>query len=1035
MARCSSRSTRTIARRRTRSRRSTSRSAAGTTSRSSTPRAASGTSSSASSSSRRPRRRTPSAKISPPLQDRRALGDEEAEARSRGEGVREGPRARRRQPPGGRSAHPDLRGGEQRQGARRTPSRSSSDTSKIRRPSSSSTARWRPSTRARSGPAEGVRPLPGRRSSSAPGDARTSEDLERAAKVTGRWDEVVAAYRAGDRAGGRDGDRDARHRAAPAPRARSRRERAEDRRGARRIPRRLRGRRRERRGDRRARAALPPDVALRRAPRHLREEARSLDDCRTRRRRSTHEIAKLYENEIKDVDRRDRHVRASARRRARATRRRWPRSTCSTAVSGDGSPTSRSCVGGSSSTSARRSSSISSSASARPSRSTSPMPAGALENYREILFVDPRHEGARAALEAMLEGRPARGGGVDPRVHLRGARRLAEAHPRARDPQPARRPTSRSASRSKRKAARDQRRARERRRARVRRPRLGAARRSRPRRDARRDRAHRRRFRRPGRARRALRRTRREPDRRGARARLLDAHRRHRRPPRRGRRGRAGVLQGARASTRQTPRRSPRSSSSSPGPQRWTGSHRRRRAPHRAGERRPRARGALRHAWRRSTTSGSGVPRTRSRRTRRCSSSSRRATRALRALDALFTRQKMWSELAENLEAQLALAADDEAQLALMLRLAALRESEMGLVDVAIEGYRQVLERDADERPGPRRARAPRPRREVRARDRRPPRAALPARSATGRSSSARTKCRSGEAKTSTRRVELLHQIAQLYEDAAGDLSAGVRHARSRAEGRPGERGDAGSSSIASPAPPVASTTSRSVFEDARRRDRRSDARQRALHDERPRLRERISATSTRRSPFTGKVLEIDPLNLAAAESLERLFRASSGTPELSIILQRKSEILEEPASKKDALFQAALIEEDVLESPRGGDRRLQQGPRDRRRRPARDRRAHRALPRSVALARPPRGLREEGRSRRRRRGEEAHLLPGRRRLRARARRRAVAPSTRTRRSSSSIRTTSRRSRASTCSTSAPRTGPSSSSCSRARAR
>ena len=37
--------------------------------------------------------------------------------------------------------------------------------------------------------------------------------------------------------------------------------------------------------------------------------------------------------------------------------------------------------------------------------------AGALENYREILFVDPTHEGARAALEAMLEGDLRVGGG------------------------------------------------------------------------------------------------------------------------------------------------------------------------------------------------------------------------------------------------------------------------------------------------------------------------------------------------------------------------------------------------------------------------------------------------------------------------------------------------------------------------------------------------------------------------------------------------------------------------------------------------
>jgi tetratricopeptide (TPR) repeat protein len=64
------------------------------------------------------------------------------------------------------------------------------------------------------------------------------------------------------------------------------------------------------------------------------------------------------------------------------------------------------------------------------------------------------------------------------------------------------------------------------------------------------------------------------------------------------------------------------------------------------------------------------------------------------------------------------------------------------------------------------------------------------------------------------------------------------------------------------------------------------------------------------------KVLEIDPTNLGAAESLERLFRTTERYKDLSTILQRKSEILEEPAEKKDALFQAASIEEDVLNSP-----------------------------------------------------------------------------------------------------------------------
>src|SRR5690606_33955987 len=69
---------------------------------------------------------------------------------------------------------------------------------------------------------------------------------------------------------------------------------------------------------------------------------------------------------------------------------------------------------------------------------------------------------------------------------------------------------------------------------------------------------------------------------------------------------------------------------------------------------------------------------------------------ALTALDGLFTRLGMWGELAENLEIQLGLADTDEGQIALMLRLAALREREMGQVEAAIEGYRQVLDRDPE---------------------------------------------------------------------------------------------------------------------------------------------------------------------------------------------------------------------------------------------------------------------------------------------------------------------------------------------------
>ena len=82
---------------------------------------------------------------------------------------------------------------------------------------------------------------------------------------------------------------------------------------------------------------------------------------------------------------------------------------------------------------------------------------------------------------------------------------------------------------------------------------------------------------------------------------------------------------------------------------------------------------------------------------------------ALGALESLFTRQRMWSELAENLETRLGLAESEEEQIRLMLRLASLREKEMGYPDNAIEGYRQVLERDSTNRDGLGGPRTPRP--------------------------------------------------------------------------------------------------------------------------------------------------------------------------------------------------------------------------------------------------------------------------------------------------------------------------------------
>ena len=289
------------------------------------------------------------------------------------------------------------------------------------------------------------------------------------------------------------------------------------------------------------------------------------------------------------------------------------------------------------------------------------------------------------------------------------------------------------------------------------------------------------------------------------------------------------------------------------------------------------------------------------------------SARALGALDALLVRQKMWPELAENLEAQLALTADDGAQLSLMLRLAALRETEMNQVETAIEGYRSVLDRD------PSNAQAL---------------AALERLGTIAEHELAIAdlleplyrhlgdyvkligvhEVQVRRADDVTRRVELLHQIAQLYEDAASDHNqAFATYARALKE-------DPGNEQTQQQLERVARATSRftdlaHVYEElsASLDDKELAS---ALCAMSARVYEQdINDQDTAITRYR-RVLEIDARNLAAAESLERLFRTAGKYAELSQILQTKAEILEEPHDKKEALFQAAAIEEDMLERP-----------------------------------------------------------------------------------------------------------------------
>jgi golgin subfamily B member 1 len=284
---------------------------------------------------------------------------------------------------------------------------------------------------------------------------------------------------------------------------------------------------------------------------------------------------------------------------------------------------------------------------------------------------------------------------------------------------------------------------------------------------------------------------------------------------------------------------------------------------------------------------------------------------ALSALDGLFTRQGMWEDLADNLEKQLQLAVDEQEQIRLMLRLAALRESKMRMVEPAIDIYHQVLERE----PGSAEALAAlerlgaSPEHELAIAEILEP---LYRQSGDFQKLIGVHEVQVRRSDDVNRKVELLHQIAILYEDAGGDLnSAFDTYARALSQDPSSESTQEGLDRLARATGRFADLAR--VFETLAGVQQDAELAS-TLFTMSARVYEADLGDVESAVRHYRKVLEIDPRNLAAAESLDRIFRAAERYQELSQILQQKADILDDTNEKKSALFQAASIEEDVLE-------------------------------------------------------------------------------------------------------------------------
>ncbi len=285
--------------------------------------------------------------------------------------------------------------------------------------------------------------------------------------------------------------------------------------------------------------------------------------------------------------------------------------------------------------------------------------------------------------------------------------------------------------------------------------------------------------------------------------------------------------------------------------------------------------------------------------------------RALEALDVLFARLERWNDLADHLQVRMDATSDPDAQTALMLRLAQLREERMNQVETAVDIYRQVLERDAQNADA------------LSALERlveQPQHAVVvaeilePVYRAAGAYERlvATHEIQVRYAPDTARKVTLLHGIAELQETAL-DNPAAAFYTLSRAlqEDPSSEETVAALERLARGLGVFAELAK--VYE-ARIPTAATTELKLAVHQRAAVVHEEQLNNPAGAIAHYCAMMELDPANLAAATSLERLYQLGEQWEPLASIYMVKSGLLDDPEERKAYLFRATEIYESVLE-------------------------------------------------------------------------------------------------------------------------
>lgn len=287
---------------------------------------------------------------------------------------------------------------------------------------------------------------------------------------------------------------------------------------------------------------------------------------------------------------------------------------------------------------------------------------------------------------------------------------------------------------------------------------------------------------------------------------------------------------------------------------------------------------------------------------------------ALRSLDRLYLQQQMWNELSENLQRQLVLTQEPAEQVVLLNRLGQLRETKLNERAQAVDTYRQVLDLDPmdDESRGALEKLIASPELELDV-------AGILEPIYKHRSDWANLigvyEIMVRHSMDPVRKIELLHEIARLYEEGREDgLNAFLTYARALREEPAGDETQQHLERLAV----ALSRWQDLVVLYAEVVEKSTDNFELQVH-----LWTRIAqiyegnlGDDTQGALAYHRVLQVDTANLPAANALEALYARTENFPKLVEVILTKVEIVSELAQKKELWFKAARLYVEVLNDP-----------------------------------------------------------------------------------------------------------------------